>query len=228
MSMTESADLLQYSKRSFSQCGEDLILRHIFNSLKVAQPTYVDVGAHHPFRLNNTALFHLAGSRGINIEPNPELFALFQQERPLDTNLNAGISDTEGESTFYMIDPPVFGTFSREVADDFVTKHGFHLKNTVTVPCTTITNVLQKYFNGSCPDFISIDAEGVDEIIIDSIISNNLPFTAICVETISFSNKGMGGKNQELIQKLADSGYINYADTNINTIFVKKDVWQRG
>ncbi|GFO64802.1 FkbM family methyltransferase [Geomonas paludis] len=224
--MTESAD--RYAKRSFSQCGEDLILRHIFNSLKVERPSYIDVGAHHPFRINNTALFHLGGSRGISIEPNPELFALFEQERPADINLNAGISDTEGESVFYVIDPPVFSTFSREVADEFVTRHGFNLKQTVTIPCTTILSVLEQHCGGKCPDFISIDAEGVDEIIIDSIISNNLPFTAICVETISFSNKGMGVKNQDLIRKVTDAGYINYADTNINTIFVKKDVWQRG
>lgn len=205
-----------------------MILRHIFNSLKIYQPSYIDVGANHPYMLNNTAYFYLSGSRGINIEPNPQLSELFQQERPDDVNINAGISDREEERPFYMIVPSVFGTFSKEVADDFVHKHGYRLQDTVPVQCTTVTGVLQKHFAGRCPDFISIDAEGVDEVIVDSIVNDKLSFTAICVETISFSSAGMGVKNHELIEKIVSAGYLNYADTNINTIFVKKDVWRRG
>ncbi|MDB5014019.1 MAG: Methyltransferase, FkbM family, partial [Daejeonella sp.] len=34
-----------YSKNSYSQCGEDLIIQYIFNLRGISQPSYVDIGA---------------------------------------------------------------------------------------------------------------------------------------------------------------------------------------
>ena len=47
----------KFLKNSYSQCGEDLIVEFILNGLKIKHPTYMDIGAHHPFYLSNTALF---------------------------------------------------------------------------------------------------------------------------------------------------------------------------
>ncbi len=44
-----------YAVKSYSQEGEDLILRRIFNDR--ASGFYVDVGAHHPRRFSNTFNF---------------------------------------------------------------------------------------------------------------------------------------------------------------------------
>ena len=47
-----------YEIKTFSQSGEDVIINFIFNNLlKIKKPTYLDVGAHHPFFLSNTAFF---------------------------------------------------------------------------------------------------------------------------------------------------------------------------
>ena len=51
---------------SYSQSGEDLIVKHIFENLGVKKPSYLDIGAYHPFHLNNTVIFYLSGSHGIN------------------------------------------------------------------------------------------------------------------------------------------------------------------
>jgi hypothetical protein len=61
----------KFEKKSFSQSGEDLIIDFIFNALGISRPSYIDIGAHHPYYLNNTAIFYLRGARGINIEPDP-------------------------------------------------------------------------------------------------------------------------------------------------------------
>jgi hypothetical protein len=60
-----------HRKVSYSQCGEDIIINFILTCLKIDKPTYMDIGAHHPFRFSNTALFYEAGCHGINIEPDP-------------------------------------------------------------------------------------------------------------------------------------------------------------
>ena len=69
-------------KLSFAQSGEDLIALQIFRSLGIKKPSYMDVGAFHPYRTSNTALLNLSGCRGINIEPNPAQFPEFIRERP--------------------------------------------------------------------------------------------------------------------------------------------------
>lgn len=55
--------------RSWSQEGEDQVLRRIFE--KQAFGFYVDVGAHHPKRFLNTYVFYKSGWRGINIHAMP-------------------------------------------------------------------------------------------------------------------------------------------------------------
>ena len=60
--------------KSYSQSGEDLIIRFIFESLKILKPNYLDIGAFKPFELSNTALFYENGCTGVLVEPNPDLF----------------------------------------------------------------------------------------------------------------------------------------------------------
>ena len=93
-------------KKSYSQCGEDLIVRFIFDQLKITKPSYIDIGAHHPYIISNTSTFYLNGSKGINIEPNPPFFNLFTRERPNDINLNIGISDKEQDLEYFEFNEP--------------------------------------------------------------------------------------------------------------------------
>ena len=81
------------AKISYSQYGEDLIVRFALENLQIQQPRYIDIGANKPFSGSNTAIFHESGSRGINIEPDPFLFAAFQRFRKRDINLNLGVLD---------------------------------------------------------------------------------------------------------------------------------------
>ena len=65
-----------HSARSYSQEGEDMILRRFLAGQK--DGFYVDVGAHHPVRFSNTYYFYKQGWAGINIEPNPDSLAAFK------------------------------------------------------------------------------------------------------------------------------------------------------
>jgi FkbM family methyltransferase len=221
------SDENQYKKPSFSQSGEDLIVKFIFDQLGIKNPSYIDIGAHHPYYISNTALFFKNGSRGINIEPDPTLFKEFLKYRKEDVNLNIGISDCKGEMDFYVISTPTLNTFSKEEADKYCLEGDYQIKSIKKIKVQILSDIIKDFSNGIFPQFLSIDAEGVDEIIIRELdFDKNYPIV-ICIETITFSTSGNGVKNLGLIDYITNKGYLVYADTNINTIFVKKEIWRR-
>lgn len=217
----------KYAQKSYAQSGEDVIVDFIFTSLGISNISYLDIGAHHPYYLSNTALFYEKGCRGINIEPDPILHEPFLKHRKQDINLNIGISDEPGLFDFYLMVPPTLNTFSEEEANR-VTVEGnglYKIDKKIKVEVDTVTNIINKYHNGKFPDFLNLDAEGIDEIVLKSIdYTNNFP-SIICVETISFSPNRKGVKNQAIIDYLVEKGYLLYADTNINSIFIKRELW---
>jgi len=214
----------KFNKISYSQSGEDLIVRFIFDAINIKNPSYVDIGAHHPYHFSNTALFYNSGSRGINIEPQPELFTDFTKIRKEDINLNLGISDTSGELDFYVMSIPTLNTFSSSEVERYV-QEGYSVKYIKKIRVDTINAVIERYCQGIFPDFLSLDAEGLDLKILKSIDYQRSSPTVICVETISFSKTGKGVKDIDIINFLEKQGYMIYGDTYINTIFVKKDKW---
>jgi FkbM family methyltransferase len=216
----------KFKRTSYSQSGEDLIIRFIFNRIGIAKPSYLDIGAHHPFYLSNSALFYDMGGRGINVEPDPNLFKLFLNYRKKDTNLNYGVGDKEGQMELNIMNVPAMNTFSKEEADRLVKENGFKVINKSVVQIQTIEAILKKYNNGIFPDLLSIDVEGLDEDIIKSINFSGSKPTVICLETISYSENGRGQKNHDIINYIKNKGYLLYADTNINTIFVLQEKWQ--
>ncbi len=76
-----------YGGRTYAQHGDDLAIINLFNCLRIQQPSWLDIGAHHPFHLSNTALLYQRGSRGINVEANPALMEAFKLHRPEDKNV---------------------------------------------------------------------------------------------------------------------------------------------
>ncbi|MDQ3047280.1 MAG: FkbM family methyltransferase [Bacteroidota bacterium] len=216
-----------FRKESFSQSGEDLIVKFIFDTIGIQMPTYIDIGAHHPFHINNTAIFYNTGSKGINVEPNPENFNLFPQYRERDINLNLGIAEKKGMMDYYRLNASTLNTFSKEEADKYVSEKGYRIIDSIRIETDTLGNILKNFNNGVFPDFLSLDVEGMDEQILETIdYEKNAPIV-ICTETISFSETGEGVKNTRITDFLISKGYIVYADTYINSIFVKSTKWKK-
>ncbi len=217
----------KYHKTSYSQCGEDLIVKYIFDLIGIVNPSYIDIGAHHPYYLSNTALFYENGSRGINVEPNITLYEEFLNHRKEDINLPIGVGMTESEVDFYVISSSTLSTFSKEEAEKYSKEGNYSIKSVEKIRVSTLTNIIKEFSSISFPKFLSVDAEGIDDIIIKQIdFEKNFPIV-ICIETISFSTSGNGIKNTQLIDYLNSKGYITFADTNINTIFVREEYWRK-
>lgn len=215
----------RFRKFSYSQTGEDLIVDFIFQNRGIALPSYIDIGAYQPEFLSNTNLFYKKGCRGINIEPNPDNIGLFYKKRPHDTNLNFGIGIKEEELAYFNMNISTMNTFDAKGAEELVQKHGFSIVSKTAIPVKPLRYVIETYNSGVFPDFLSLDVEGLDLDILQSIdYAHNYP-KVICVETIEYTNDGTGGKNTVLIEFLKSNGYYVYADTYINTIFVHSEFW---
>ncbi len=152
---------------AYSQDGEDMILRRLFEGKK--QGFYVDVGAHHPFRFSNTCYFHRRGWRGINIDPNPDAISAFRRERPFDTNICVGVSDVAGSLAFHFFNEPALNTFDADLAAERARLPGYRLLETQSVPVRRLDELLVEHLpKGQAIDFLSIDVEGLDLAVLRS------------------------------------------------------------
>ena len=213
-----------FLKPSYSQCGEDMIVDYIFRLRGIYQPSYIDIGANHPYYLSNTAFFYEKGCRGINIEANPQLISLFKKCRPEDVNLNIGIDKREAELDFYIMEDNTLSTFSKQEYDQMI-ESGKKLLRVEKIKLETVAYVVKKYFNDKFPDFLSLDVEGMDFDILQSIDFEKYSPKIICVEAAEYSPIGTGSRRNQLINFLLDKDYYEYANTNLNAIMVKKDFW---
>lgn len=216
-------------KKSYSQCGEDIIIEFVLNRFGISKPTYLDIGAHHPTYLNNTFLFYKKGCKGVNIEPDPYLFREFVKERSQDVNLNLGIGfngDIPQKADFYIMNERVFNTFSKEEATRIHETTQYKIKEVVAVDIVSVNKILNDYFKDNKPDIVSIDVEGWDLPIVKSMDLSQFKKTIFCVETINFTEDNNEQKQQDIIDHFLANGFFLYADTYINSIFVKKGSWQ--
>lgn len=214
-----------YHKKSFSQCGEDLIILDIFTKKGVDKIKYVDIGANHPYRLSNTALFYLKNNKnkyGVIVEPNPSLYKILSRSRPNDIILNVGISASQKEEylNFYLMEPDVLSTFSQNEAVEYE-KLGHKIKDSIQVKCININSLFEHYFNDKEIDFLNVDIEGFDYEVLGSIDFKKYRPKVICVETVKYRKEFELKRDYEIIRLLESNGYVIYAQNFVNTIFVE-------
>ena len=214
-------DKFKFAKKSFSQCGEDLIVDFLMHRLNIYKPYYLDIGAHHPYNLSNTAIFYQRGCNGIVVEADPTLFQYIKKIRKSDICLNLAVSDGKkiGKIDFYIMNVPTLNTTSYDEVCR-IQGEGYKINKKIQVECIGINELLSLHAKQR-PNFISIDAEGVDEIIIDTLDFCSWGPEVICLETLQFASCNPL-KNMSIIQKICQKGYSDYADTFINTIFLKE------
>lgn len=212
---------------SYSQTGEDKIIEFLFNDLSMQRPSYLDVGANFPLHISNTYLFYQKGSYGVCVEPDPELYENFKKARPNDVCLNIGIGEKDSDPIpFYVFGDEAKGlnTFSKEEAERVEAGGLYNVKEILNVSLRNINDVIDENFE-TFPNFLTIDVEGLDYGIIKSLNFEKYPIDVICVETIEYSTHGFRKKIQGTIDFMLSNGYIIYADTHVNTIFVNKRVY---
>ena len=215
----------RYGNISFAQSGEDLIVKRVLSRLGVSDFSYLDVGANDPCSINNTYLLYENGGSGVLVEPNVELCLKIRRQRPRDKVLNFGIGNIKGEASadYFTFENNVLNTFDEEDAER--SKKDSVLKGVRKVALRNINDIIAEEFD-AVPHFINLDTEGFDLGILSSFdFEKHMPLV-FCVETIIFSRaEGIEEKEDRIIDLMLNRGYMVYADTHINTIFVDKERW---
>jgi len=179
--------------KSYSQKNEDIIIDKLLKFKK--KGFYIDIGANDPSVISNTKRFYNKGWRGINIEPNPLIFKKLQKNRSKDINLNIGISNHQDKLLFYIFDAHTLSTFSKKQAR--VYKLGGHkIVKKISIKTFQLKQIFGKYLKKRKVDFMSVDTEGYDMLILKSNDWFRYKPTVICVESTidkNSNNKGYSG-----------------------------------
>lgn len=208
---------------SFSQAGEDAIIRFLFNDKRQYAITYLDLGTSLPIQGNNTYQMYETGNRGVCVEADKTLIPFIKKERPEDKIINVGVTfDDSKEAEFYIFNEKGINTFDKSEALKRAESGRFQLLETVKVPLQTINAIIAENFDAA-PDVLSIDIEGLDLKVLQSLNFEKYPVKVICVETCLYSENHIRKKDSSVAEFLQTKGYEIYADTYINTIFVDKN-----
>jgi FkbM family methyltransferase len=214
-------------KLSFSQCGEDCILLFLIHSLKLKEVQYLDMGTNDPLNMNNTYLLYLNNYRGICVEPDPRFHQAIKQQRRGDILIKAGVAVSKSTAAdFYIMDDAVLNTFSQTEADNMVNNHKRSIKEKIKVPLITVNEILAEHYIKTKHLIISLDVEGLDLSILQSLDFNLYRPGIICVETVGYSEKLTGQKDTAIANLLTENNYTLYADTFINSIFVDTNLFK--
>lgn len=214
----EFQKLDSYATLSYSQEGEDLILKRIFEGQETG--FYIDVGAHHPKRFSNTYFFYKMGWKGINIDATPGSINEFLRIRPNDINLEKAISNKKELLKYYIFNEPALNTFSYEEAKKKDGLRDYRIIKEVKLETSTLSEVLSVYLNPSQKiDFLNIDVEGYDFKVLKSLDWNKYKPKVILIESLNSELAELD--ENEIYQFLKTKSYQLMAKS-FNTFIFKK------
>ena len=211
----------RYWVESFSQEGEDMLLRKIFENSKPG--FYVDVGAHHPKRFSNTYYFYKRKWKGINIDAAPGRMEQFNISRKRDINIEAAVSNESKELTFYIFEEPALNTLDKELAGQRLAEKKNKLTGKIKVQTRTLADILNEHMLPNKKiDFISVDVEGFDLEVLASNDWQKFRPKFVVVECFG------KGRFEDIISDntyifISGKNYILYAKT-INTCIFKDNL----
>lgn len=180
--------------RFFSQERQDeFITRFVFANKR--NGSFVDVGAHDGVTFSNTKyLEQELGWRGICVEPNPDAFKLLAANRKA-TCLNVCISSTCGEVVFSKVSG--YGEMLSGISNNFDARHRERIRATlaekgggieeIRVRSATLDSLVRQY-HISAIDYLSIDTEGSELQILQTLDLNKCPVKLLSVEN-NYSSK---------------------------------------
>lgn len=210
-----------YALKSYSQEGEDMILRRLFE--KQQRGFYVDIGAHHPKRFSNTFFFYKKGWRGINIDAMPNSMFLFRKIRPRDINIEIAILDRKQKLKYYMYNEPALNTFSKEIAQKRIDKDNYNIISEKEMETSKLEEIFKKYLPYDQEiDFMSIDVEGLDLQVLKSNDWRRFRPKFVLLEMLGCSIKEIA--NSKEYKYLSEFDYEIFAKTVNTVIFRRIDI----
>lgn len=213
-----------YALKSYSQEGEDMILRRLFEKQQTG--FYVDVGAHHPKRFSNTYFFYKKGWKGINIDAMPDSMIPFNKIRPRDINIEKPVSEKKQVLTYYAFNEPALNGFSKELSNERASQNNnYHIIFEKDIETSTLAEILDNNLPQNQEiDFLSIDVEGLDFMVLKSNNLKKYKPKVILIEILGSSLSDI--ELNEISIYLKEFNYSVYAKAVNTVIFISDEFYK--
>ena len=164
----------------YSQAGQDKWVMSLFSG-----GFYIDVGAYDGIESSNTLLLEEQGWSGLCIEAGPQFASMCSSNRPKSTTVAKAVKNYAGTTSF--------SNFSTGTVGE-------------SIPCDTLTNILDAYGAPKVIEYMSLDIEGGEEEAIQSLDWDKYQINSITVE----HNKYAQGEEQKvrLFNLLSERGFV--------------------
>jgi FkbM family methyltransferase len=151
----------------------------------------------------DTSAYLAGGHHVVSVEANPTLVDAARRRFAAEIDggwldlVGCGVGDGEGSATFWINDAcPVYSSFIREQAERYgTTAHG------EPIPTVTLPWLLGEF---GCPEYLKIDVEGFDELVIKQLVE-------VDVRPRFISAEGYGSR---MVNNLANLGYDRFQWVN--------------
>lgn len=175
--------------RDFSQNGEQRVILDYFKDKK---GTVLDLGANDGIILSNSYALIQSGWAGVLVEASPVVFKTleYNHQNSADVFLyNFAISDQEGEIEFYESGTHLKqGDLSLLSTIKPAEMERWKGTDTVFTP-KKVPAITFKSFQDVCPikkyEFITVDIEGMDYVVLTQMDLNEIGCEMLCIETNS-------------------------------------------
>jgi len=217
-SMSSPLEELRAMRVSYSQFGEDLVVRtHFAENFDNSTGRFIDVGAFHPFKYSNTMLLSQLGWRGINVDCDPVKIARFEKLRPQDQNICAAVGEAPRDMVYLEYSPE--GLTNRIVdpgEKDLLSGIGEKPLKFTPIRVTTLTHIIeQSVFRKQHFHYLNVDCEGQDLSVLKGLDFSRYSPALISVEAFTKTARA------DLTAFLAGLGY-ELTDMVHLTLFFRK------
>jgi FkbM family methyltransferase len=125
---------------------------------------YIDVGSGHPVADNVSFWFYERGWRGIVVEPQPQLSALYERLRPRDLVVQGLVGRSSGEMDFHVVER--LHGLSTTVEQHAKGARAFGANyRTVRLPVMTLAELCERH-EVRAIDFLKVDVEGAESDVL--------------------------------------------------------------
>jgi FkbM family methyltransferase len=190
--------------------------------------TYLEIGGLDGISFSNSYLYNKGLNwTGVLVEASPRNYEQLIKNRPNEiANVHAGVC--EKKMNLHWVETPsgirATGGFQEFAAPSFQKQWWSEemIRNATVVMCETLEQILlEKVGSGFYFDFFTLDVEGAEYAVLQSINFDLVGFGVIVVEADTHNKR----KNMAVRTFLESNGYIYLEENGRSYWFVNKDFW---
>jgi len=187
--------------------GEDIFIRRFFKN--ETKGFYVDIGCYHPIKGSLTYYLFKKGWKGLNVDLSKVSVDLFKISRPRDYNINAAVTDFDGDTSYYES-----GVINQQ--NSLILENE---KKKIKVKAYKL-NTLLNDFKISQVDYLNIDVEGNEFKVISSFDFEKFQPKLISIEQNVYNSEKLF--DDECHKLLSAKGYFLTSKIGVTCIYLDK------